>query len=70
MDLLTYDMLIDMHEFDSLGDEFTWNDTPDHIMEKIIESGPVFDMEFGLEDLNEQVRNYLITNSFITDKEQ
>jgi hypothetical protein len=73
MDLLAYDRLINMHESDYNNGfespDFIWLDTPDHIMEKIIESGTIFDMEYGWEDFDEQVRNYLIYNDLIIDPE-
>jgi hypothetical protein len=73
MDLLAYDKLIGLYESDhengSDVPDFIWMDTPDHIMEKIIESGPIFDMEYGWDDFDEQVRNYLIYNDFIIDPE-
>jgi hypothetical protein len=67
VDLIAYNHLIDMHEGDEEEDnpEYIWKDTPDLIMEHIIQSNFMFDLEYGLEDLDEQVRNYLIEQEFI-----
>ena len=66
VDLCVYDMIIDMHALEDIENpEYMWKDTPDHIMQNIIESEYVFEMDYGLEDLQEQINNYLIENSFI-----
>jgi hypothetical protein len=36
-------------------------------MEKILESGRIFDMEYGWDAFDEDVRLYLIENDFIID---
>ena len=66
VDLALYNTLISIHENDADGEEYKWNDTPDHIMESIMNSGRIFDLEYGMEDLYEAVREYLTTNNFIT----
>jgi hypothetical protein len=71
LDLWVYDKLIQLHESDYSNDsdipDFIWKDTPDHIMEKILESGRIFDMEYGWDAFDEDVRLYLIENDFIID---
>lgn len=71
VDLLIYDIMINMHESDyengSTVPDFLWRDTPDHIMQKIIDSGRIFDLEYGVENLDEEIRDYLIQNDFIVD---
>jgi hypothetical protein len=68
VDLATYMVLINLHEDDGSDEpaEFIWNDTPDHIMQHLIENRGPFDLEYGMDDLYEAVREYLITNDFIT----
>mgnify|MGYP006278929803 CR=1 FL=1 len=71
MDLWVYDKLITMHESDyengSSIPDFIWHKKPDEIMETIIASDKIFDMEYGWDDFDEQVRDYLIINDFIAD---
>ena len=71
MDLWVYDMLISMHESDydngSTVPDFLWRKTPDEVMEHIISSSRIFDLEYGWEALDEEIRDYLIMNDFIVD---
>ena len=71
MDLWVYDKLMTMHEsdYDNGTDtpDYIWRKTPDEVMETIIPSNRIFDMEYGWDDFDEQVRDYLITNNFIAD---
>ena len=71
VDLLVYDIMIGMHESDyengSTVPSYIWRDTPDHIMQHMIDKSRIFDLEFGLEDLDEQIRDYLIIENFIVD---
>ena len=71
MDLWVYSTLINMHESDydngtSIPD-FIWRKSPDEIMEHIIDSSRIFDMEYGWDSFDEDIRNYLIMNDFIVD---
>jgi hypothetical protein len=68
VDVVVYNALINMHEDDAYdvdNVEYIWNDTPDHIMEKIMTSGYIFDLEYGMEDLYEAVREHLQEKDFI-----
>lgn len=65
VDLAVYHSLIGMYEDDTEDTEYTWNDTPDHVMEAISKSNYIFDLEFGWEDLLEAIRDYLVENNFI-----
>ena len=72
VDLLTYDIMVGMYESDydneSTVPDFIWRKKPDEIMEHIItNTNYIFDLEYGLESLDEQIRDYLITNDFIAD---
>jgi hypothetical protein len=69
VDIFVYNYILDMHENDAYdvdNVEWIWNDTPDNIMQKIIESDYVFDIEYGAEDLYETLRTYLHEKDFIT----
>ena len=72
IDLLVYDIMTGMHEsdYDNGTDtpDYIWRKSPDEIMDHIItNTGLIFDVEYGLEDLDEQIRNYLIMNDYIAD---
>ena len=67
MDLWVYDTLIDMCAMDGdIGSEWTWNTTPDLVMAEIINTRKMFDLENGYTDCDEQIREYLKQNKFIT----
>ena len=68
MDLWVYDMLINMHQNDYEDVEmmtYIWRKTPDEVMQHIISSPRIFDLEFGWEQLDEEIRDYLLTENFI-----
>jgi hypothetical protein len=67
VDLWVYNIIIDMYDNDHEEEnlEYIWKDTPDAIMESLISGPVIFDMEYGFEDLDEQVREYLINEEFI-----
>ena len=71
VDLWVYNILINMHESDydneSTIPDFLWRKTPDEVMEHIISSSRIFDLEYGWEALDEEIRDYLIMNDFIVD---
>ena len=71
MDLWVYDDLIGMYESDydngSTVPSYIWRKKPDEIMQFIIEKGRIFDLEYGWEQLDEELRDYLIENDFIAD---
>ena len=41
--------------------------SPDEVMEHIIQEGPIFDLEYGWDAFDEEIRDYLIMNNFIDD---
>lgn len=68
IDLYVYDILIGMHESDYEDIEmmtYIWNKTPDEVMQHIIDGPRIFDLEFGWEQLDEEIREYLLDNNFI-----
>ena len=67
IDLYVYDILNGMYEADYyLPDpEYLWRKTPDEIMQHIIASPRIFDFEYGWEQLEEEIRDYLTENDFI-----
>lgn len=68
VDLFVYNALIDMYESDYSSVEFMtylWRKTPDEVMESIITSSHIFDLEYGWEQLDEEIRDYLLTEGFI-----
>ena len=71
VDTLVYDKLIGLHESDynngSNIPDFIWHKTPDDVMEHIIQEGPIFDLEYGWDSFDEEIRDYLIMNNFIDD---
>ena len=71
VDLYVYDILIGMHESDyengSTVPSYIWRKTPDEVMQHIIDKGRIFDLEYGWEQLDEDIREYLIQNDFIAD---
>jgi hypothetical protein len=67
VDVVVYNALISMHEDDEQEGYYKWNSTPDVIMEKIMNSGHIFDLEYGMEDLYEALRDYLTEKDFVTD---
>ena len=69
VDIFIYNHLLDMREddqYDVDNVEWIWNNTPDEIMQKISDSNYIFDLEYGLEDLYETLRNYIHEQDFIT----
>mgnify|MGYP006267921767 CR=1 FL=1 len=74
VDLLVYEILMNMYESDydneSTVPDFIWRKKPDEVMEHIIDKGRIFDLEFGIESLDEDIRNYLIMNDFIVNPEE
>jgi hypothetical protein len=68
VDLIVFDYLIDMYQSDKESDEpdYFWNDTPDHVMEFMIQTGQVFDIEYGAQELWESLRDWLQEADFIT----
>ena len=71
VDLYVYDILMNMYESDyengSSIPDFIWRKKPDEVMQDIIDKGRIFDLEYGWEQLDEDIREYLIQNDFIAD---
>ena len=71
VDLWVYNTLINMNEGDysneSTVPDFIWKKNPDEIMQEIIDGPRIFDMEYGWDTLDEEIREYLIMNDFIVD---
>ena len=70
VDLAVYNEMIDMHESDMDNPEFAeylWKSTPDVVMEYVIETNHGFEsaLEFGSEQLYEELRDYLIEEDFM-----
>ena len=71
IDLYVYDILVGMYESDyengtSMPD-YIWRKKPDEVMQHIIDSPRIFDLQYGWEQLDEDIRDYLIQNDFIVD---
>lgn len=67
-DLMAYDVIIGMHESDYEDVEFMdyiWRKTPDEIMQHIVDSSHLFSLEYGLEQFDEEIREYLVEQEFI-----
>jgi hypothetical protein len=66
-DIWTYNALINMHESDDEDgfQTYIWRNTPDEIMEYILQEGRIFDLEYGVEDLYEALREYMLDRKFI-----
>jgi hypothetical protein len=69
IDVYAYDIIVGMHDSDYSdlpNIDYIWNKTPDEVMEALIESPRIFDLEYGWEQFDEEIREYLIENNFIT----
>ena len=72
VDLLVYDIMVGMYESDyeneSTVPDYIWRKKPDEIMEYIInDTNYIFDLMYGLENLDDEIRNFLIDKKFIAD---
>lgn len=71
VDLVIYNELIDMHEndMDSPNPDYIWKHDVDYIMKHILDTNHFFDsaLEFGSEQLGEELNDYLVINDFIVD---
>jgi len=65
VDLMVFDIMINLHIQDEENSDYIWENTPDHLMEIFIEDTAYPTLQFGTEDLEEQVRNWLIFNKHI-----
>ena len=63
-DLFVYETIIGMHGAkEDLEDN--WTDTPDHVMARIIDNNVMFNVDYGFEQMDEEIREYLINEGFI-----
>ena len=70
MDLWTFDSLISMYESDYADVQFQtyiWRKKPDEVMQYILDTNRIFDLEYGWDSFDEELREYLIKNDFIVD---
>lgn len=65
-DLMTFDILLDLHEQDN-GDPYMWTTTPDVVMQHIVDNNELFTIEYGWEDMMDSIRDYLTDNNFVKD---
>ena len=65
-DLYVYDLIVNMYAMKEDLEE-VWSDTPDHVMQHIIDNNVLFSIEQGGEQLDDEVRMYLFHTGFITD---
>ena len=72
IDLMVYDILLGMYESDYEDTEpyMLWTKTPDEVMEHIITSRHGFDLEFGLDQMDEEIRDYLNNEGFTVDADE
>ena len=68
-DLWVYDTLTGMYESDQEDEYWKWKVTPDEVMIHIMSDTKLFDLEYGYEQVDEELREYLIENDFIIDLE-
>lgn len=68
-DLWVYDTLIAMYEndYEDIEPQYLWNKKPDEVMAHILDSRRIFDLEWGPEQLSDELRDYLFDNKFIVD---
>lgn len=75
VDIVSHTFIKDMHENDynegSLNPEYLWEKTPDEIMEHILDDNHYFEsgIEFGADQLYEEIRDYLTKEGFIVSTE-
>jgi hypothetical protein len=65
-DLMTFDILVDMHESDE-SDPYYWTTTPDVVMQHIVDNNEQFTIDYGWEDMSDAIRDYLTDNDFVKD---
>jgi hypothetical protein len=71
-DYATYHTLLNMYEDDYSEPTpyILWRKKPDEIMLNIINSDKLFTVDWGWEDLNESLREWLIEKEFIVDADE
>lgn len=67
IDLYAYTTIINMHDNDYTDDnvEYIWRKTPDEVMAFLVEDTKIFDLEYGWDQFDEDIREYLLENEFI-----
>jgi hypothetical protein len=66
-DYITYHILLGMYENDmsDMEPEYIWRKKPDEVMLEIINSTELFVIDFGWEDLDESIREWVIKKDFV-----
>ena len=67
-DLWVFDTLVSMYESDYEDVEFMshiWRKKPDEIMQHILDTHRIFDLEYGPDQLSDELRDYMTDNDFI-----
>lgn len=70
IDLYVYDIMLGMYESDYEDVDnmsWVWTKKPDEVMQHIIDSPRIFDLEYGWESLDEDIRDYLSQEGFLVD---
>lgn len=66
-DYCTFHTLVNMYESDMSDEqpEYIWKSTPDEIMYYILENNHNFTIDFGWEDLDDSVRDFVVNQEFV-----
>ena len=69
LDVYVYSLLQDMYEsdYDNPVPHFIWIKSVDEVMQHIINSSHIFDLEYGWDQLSDDIRDYLANNDFTID---
>jgi len=71
VDLVAFNFINGMcqNDYDGTDPDFLWRKSPDEIMQHILDTNHYFNsgIEFGADQLHEEIREYLINNDFIVD---
>jgi ATP-dependent protease Clp ATPase subunit len=71
-DYVTYHCLLNLYENDmgDLDPQYLWRKTPDEIMLAIIESNMLFVIDYGWEDLDESIRDWVTEKGFVVNSDE
>ena len=71
-DYVTYHCILNMYESDmgEVDPYLLWRKKPDEIMLSIIESNKLFVIDYGWEDLDESIREYVIEEGFVVNSDE
>ena len=66
-DYCTFHTLVNMYDSDMSDEqpEYVWKSTPDEIIYYIVENNHSFVIDFGWEDLDESVRDFVVNKEFV-----